>query len=82
MIGPTDMIGSTITAIPTKFGSFCLYRALLSLIKTALAWEQIPQRFGAQIGHRLVGFAKTTEAKWSGVSCTKAWLWQLAFSFR
>jgi hypothetical protein len=67
MIGPTDMIGSTITAIPTKIGSFCLYRALLSLIK-ALAWEQIPQRFGAQIGHRLVGFAKTTEAKGSGLA--------------
>ena len=37
MIGPTDMIGSTITAIPTKIGLFCLYRALLSIIKT-LGW--------------------------------------------
>jgi len=34
LIGPTDMIESTITAIPTKIGLFCLYRALLSLIKT------------------------------------------------
>jgi hypothetical protein len=49
MIGPTDMIGSTITAIPTKIGSFCLYRALF-LMNTP-GWEQIPQRFGAQIGH-------------------------------
>jgi hypothetical protein len=48
MTGLTDMIGSTITAIPTKIGSFCLYRALF-LIKTP-GWEQIHQRFGAQIG--------------------------------
>jgi hypothetical protein len=57
MIGPTDMIQSTITAIPTKIGLFCLYRALLSLIKTP-GWEQIPQRFGAQIATRSPGILK------------------------